>query len=290
MQNKKSIFYTRIVISCIVILQVSIVQAQPTAKFTSDIISGCNPIVVSFTNQSTGGPTTWFWDFGNGNTSTLQNPQVSYTVSGSYTVSLKATNSSGSNTISKTAYITVFKNPTANLTATSATNGCVPFTIGFSDQSIEGDGVVSKWTWDFGDGGISAAKNPTYTYSTSGVYNVSLHVVDINGCSDTRVYTSYITVNSKPKPQFSVNTSTYCSIPAAVTFTNSSTGNGTLTYRWDFGDGNTANSKDTTYTYLTSGTYNVKLVVTDQNGCSDSIIENSFVKIPSKIKGLSIMQ
>ncbi|MBT5990858.1 MAG: PKD domain-containing protein [Bacteroidetes bacterium] len=281
MQNKKSIFYTRIVISCIVILQVSIVQAQPIAKFTSDIVSGCNPIVVSFTDQSTGGPTTWFWDFGNGNTSTLQNPQVSYTVSGSYTVSLKATNSSGSNTISKTAYITVFKNPTANLTATSATNGCVPFTIGFSDQSIEGDGVVSKWTWDFGDGGISAAKNPTYTYSTSGVYNVSLHVVDINGCSDTRVYTSYITVNSKPKPQFSVNTSTYCSIPAAVTFTNSSTGNGTLTYRWDFGDGNTANSKDTTYTYLTSGTYNVKLVVTDQNGCSDSIIENSFVKINS---------
>jgi gliding motility-associated-like protein len=253
--------------------------AQPQAKFTSNIVSGCNPIVVSFTDQSTSNPTSWFWDFGNGNTSTLQNPQASYTSPGTYTVSLTATNASGSNTETKTAYITVFKNPVADLSASSATSGCLPLQVAFVDQSQIGDGAITSWTWDFGDGGVSAASNPTYTFTNAGTYSVSLHVVDVNGCSGTKVLNDYIKVFPKPKPAFSASKRDFCQVPAQVFFTNSSTGNGSLTYLWDFGDGDTSTAQNASNTYLSMGSFDVKLVVTDQNGCKDSLIRKKYINI-----------
>lgn len=279
MHRKKKWKLYRFLFTAIIGLQAVLTLAQPTANFTSNVVSGCNPLVISFTDQSTGNPSSWYWDFGNGNTSTLQNPQASYTLSGTYTVYLTASNASGSHTETKVDYITVFKNPSADLTATSATTGCVPLTVGFFDLSVPGDGLISKWTWDFGDGGISAAKNPTYTYITPGVFRVSLNVVDINGCSDLKTINDYITVNPKPKPDFSVSNQNYCHVPATVSFTNITSGSGTLVYAWDFGDGNTSSAKDPVHNYLAGGNYDVKLVVTDQNGCSDSIIKNSYVII-----------
>ncbi|MFC2113757.1 PKD domain-containing protein [Bacteroidota bacterium] len=259
------------------------VFAQPSANFTSNVVSGCNPLIVSFTDLSTGNPTGWQWDFGNGNTSTLKNPQSSYTNPGTYTVSLTVSNASGSNTMTKNAFITVFKNPAANLTATTATTGCKPLSVSFSDQSQQGDGIITKWTWDFGDGGGASAKNPNYTYNTPGIYNVSLHVIDINGCSDTKVSTNYIQVYNTPSTAFSTAIKTFCKTPANTTFTNASTGSGSLTYYWDFGDGGSSTVKEPIYSYTSAGSYPVKLVVTDQNGCSDSIIKTNYILIKNVI-------
>src|ERR1700754_3850141 len=86
-------------------------HAQVTANFTASKTSGCSPLLVNFTSTSTGSPTTYFWSFGNGNTSTLQNPSASFVSPGTYTVSLTVSNGTVSNTVIKTAYITVFANP-----------------------------------------------------------------------------------------------------------------------------------------------------------------------------------
>ncbi|HRS58417.1 MAG TPA: PKD domain-containing protein [Bacteroidia bacterium] len=254
-------------------------KAQPVADFTANITIGCSPLVVSFTDKSTGNVKSWYWDFGNSNTSTLQNPQTTYTSPGKYTVKLTVSDGTNNHTVTKTDYIVVLKNPTAGFSVSAATVGCAPFTVSFIDQSNQGDAIISQWIWDFGDGNIGTQKNPTHTYSSPGSYSVSLHVIDIYGCSDTRFITNYIKVNSTPKAIFSNSQQKYCKTPALVSFTNSSTGNPTLSYLWDFGDTTTSTVKDPVHSYLYPGTFSVKLVVTDGNGCKDSIIKNNQIEI-----------
>jgi len=263
----------------VLIFSFKTIYAQPNANFTANIKAGCNPVVVSFSDLSTGNPTSWFWDFGNSNTSTLQNPQTSYTTPGKYTVKLTVSNGSGSNTVTKTDYIIVFKNPSSGFSVTNATTGCAPFTVNFTDQSNQGDGLINQWIWDFGDGNTSSQKNPSYTYYSPGVFSVSLYVKDINGCTDTRVISNYVKVYSAPKAGFNIGQQNYCKTPAKVSFTNTSSGNLPMTYLWDFGDTSISKAKDTIHEYKYPGSFNVKLSIVDANGCKDSILKTSTIKI-----------
>src|SRR6476646_6505595 len=105
------------------------IQAQdPVANFTADNTSGCGPLRVAFTDQSTGDPDSWSWDFGNGQLSILQNPTITYTQPGTYTVRLIVKNASGIDDEIKTDYITVFASPTAAFTANLKT-ACVPAAV-----------------------------------------------------------------------------------------------------------------------------------------------------------------
>jgi PKD repeat protein len=158
---------------------------------------------VNFTDTSTGGPTTWAWNFGDGGTSNLQNPSHTYSTPGTYTVSLTVTNSNGSDTETKTGYITAQTPvpPSANFTGTP-TSGSAPLNVNFTDTSTGGP---TTWAWNFGDGGTSNLQNPSHTYSTPGTYTVSLTVTNSNG-SDTETKTSYITVSPIQLPTISVTT------------------------------------------------------------------------------------
>ncbi|HII84315.1 MAG TPA: DUF3344 domain-containing protein [Methanobacterium subterraneum] len=84
--------------------------APPVAAFTSNVTSGTRPLAVQFTDQSTNNPTAWAWDFGDGSTSTLQNPTHTYTTAGTYTVTLNTSNDGGSDQEVKTDYITAHPN------------------------------------------------------------------------------------------------------------------------------------------------------------------------------------
>src|SRR6185436_18239309 len=110
-------------------------QAQdPVANFTVDNSSGCAPFRVQFTDQSTGDPTSWSWDFGNGQLSTFKNPLITYSQPGTYTVRLIVKNASGIDDEIKTDYITVFVTPTPSFSA-SLTTACAPAAIQFTDHS-----------------------------------------------------------------------------------------------------------------------------------------------------------
>src|SRR6478609_797999 len=95
---------------CFVVLFFTAVLAfaQPVANFTANKTSGCSPLTVQFTSTSTGSPTSYEWNLGNSNSSTLQDPSATYVNPGTYTVSLKVTNAAGNNTKTQTAYITVY--------------------------------------------------------------------------------------------------------------------------------------------------------------------------------------
>jgi PKD repeat protein len=163
----------------------------PVAAFTGAPTSGQMPLNVSFTDQSTNTPTNWSWTFGDGGTSTAQNPGHTYNAAGSYTVTLTATNAAGSDEETKTNYITVTAPaaPVAAFTGTPA-SGVYPLNVAFTDQS---SGSPTSWSWAFGDGGTSTAQNPSHTYTAAGSYTVTLTATSAYG-SDGETKVGYITV------------------------------------------------------------------------------------------------
>src|SRR5215213_10054567 len=97
-------------------------QAQvPVADFSANRVSGCSPLAITFTDQSTGNPTFWNWDFGGGTLSNLQNPTITFANPGVYSVTLVVRNADGTNGITKTNYITINPSPIAGFTANFTT-------------------------------------------------------------------------------------------------------------------------------------------------------------------------
>lgn len=269
----------------IAILSPIIAIAQPTANFTSNYTSGCSPIVVQFTDQSTGSPTSWYWDLGNGTTSTIQNPSTTYLNPGTYTVSLTATNAGGSNVKTLTNYITVYPSPVVSFYG-DTTVSCVPKTVAFTNTSVAGGSGTVTYLWDFGDGNTSASANPTHTYTTSGNFTVTLIITNSNSCTKSLVKTNYIHVIPKPTAAFTVNTTVSCSVPFTATFSNTTTN--ATSYSWTFGDGGSSTAANPSHTYTTSGNYTVRLIATNSSGCADTLIRTAYISAGSLHASMSV--
>ena len=175
----------------------------PVASFSGSPTSGTAPLSVAFTDTSTGQPTSWAWTFGDSGTSTAQSPTHTYAAAGTYSVTLTATNSLGSNTLTKTNYITVAapQPPVASFSG-SPTSGITPLTVNFTDTS---SGQPTSWAWTFGDGGTSTAQNPSHVYTAAGTYSVTLTATNTVG-SNSLTKTNYITV-MPPPPDFTITAS-----------------------------------------------------------------------------------
>ncbi len=243
-------------------------KAQVSANFTSNADSGCGYLAVTFTDLSTGSPVAWNWDFGDGNTSTFQNPSTFYSVSGSYTVTLTVTDINGNkNTVAKSAYIAILKLPNPKFTS-DVVGGCVPLAVNFTDQTALGNGALATWNWDFGDGSYSTQQNPSHTYNSVGTYQVALEVMDSLGCSKKKVVSNYISVQSLPSVTFTASGNLSCTIPYTITLINNSASG--LTFTWDFGDGDTSTQTNPSHTYVAFGTYNIYLTGMDATGCANN--------------------
>lgn len=243
----------------------------PIANFSGSPVSGCLPLIVTFQDLSTGNPTSWNWNFGNGNTSVLRNPTATYFTPGTYTVTLTVTNASGTNTLTRTGYITVFSSPTVDFSA-SSTSGCFPKVVQFQDLSTPGAGNTNvAWLWDFGNGNTSTLQNPIAVYNSAGSFSVTLRVTNDKGCVRVLSRPNYITVTNGVDAAFNNTPPTSCSAPASVTFVNNTTGPPILSYAWDFGDGNVSSAANPTHTYTANGTFTVTLIATSSAGCQDTI-------------------
>lgn len=243
----------------------------PTADFTGIPVSGTIPFDVSFTSSSSGALLTYGWSFGDGGTSTAQNPTHSYTVAGTYTVSLTVVNGGGSNTKTRTAYIVALPPaPVASFTGIPLT-GNAPLTVNFTDASTN---TPTSWSWNFGDSGTSTSRNPSHVYSVDGTYTVAMTATN-GGGSNTQTRTSYVTVlPSVPVVAFS-GTPLSGSIPLTVNFTDAST-NSPTSWAWNFGDGGTSTSQNPSHVYSAAGTYSVVLTATNSGG-SGSLTKTSYV-------------
>ena len=253
----------------------------PVANFTSDKVSGCAPLIVTFQDLSTNTPTSWIWDFGNGVTSTGQNPITNFSVPGTYTVKLIARNNAGVDEEVKVNYITVFPSPTPAFTA-NITTACVPATIQFTDQTTvpPGAGTITDWLWNFGDGGTSTSQNPSHTYTAAGFYTVSLQVTSSTGCQSFKSIGRYIRIISGIDVDFVHSQPNTCKGPFDISFSNQSSGPGNLTYLWNFGNGGpTSTLENPTATYSSAGTYPVSLTIQSDLGCNGTITKNIIVSV-----------
>jgi uncharacterized protein (TIGR02145 family) len=145
----------------------------PIAGFTASPSNGYAPLTVIFSDQSINGPESWYWNFGDGDTSVLQNPSHTYENNGIFKVRLITANGFGADTLEKPACIRVDEAgevPVAVFQA-NPSMGFAPLTVSFTDQSINGP---DHWSWDFGDGNSSVEQNPEHTYDNIGTYTVSL--------------------------------------------------------------------------------------------------------------------
>ncbi|MGB0887156.1 MAG: PKD domain-containing protein, partial [Vicingaceae bacterium] len=220
-----------------------------TASFTMSGQIGCSaPHTTNFTDQSSVNDascgTVWAWTFGDGGTSTLQNPSHTYAADGNYPVSLTITDCSV--TCPTTVWDTVkVSTPLVDFSGTSLA-GCAPLTSNFSDASTSSAGITN-WNWNFGDGNTSTVQNPTNIYMTPGNYTVSLTVTDANGCiTSPEVKSNYVAVSLA---LFTTDTQEACD-----------------SYTWI--DGNTYTSSNNTAT----------TTLTASNGCDSIVTLNLTIK------------
>ncbi len=253
-------------------------KAQIAADFIANPVSGCSPLVVRFADQSTGNPTQWRWDLGNGTISFLQNPAATYFSPGKYTIKLLVRNAAGEDSVAKVDYIEVFGKATIDFSA-SSTTGCYPLEVNFRDMTSTANGAITSWLWDFGDGATSTDENPSHVYTSARSFSVTLQVRNENGCVSTLTKTSMIQINTGVLAQFTNESPQTCKPPVTINFQNQSTGTGTVNYHWDFGDGNTSNLLNPSHSYTTNGSYDIKLIVTNSNGCADTMTKQNAVAI-----------
>lgn len=240
---------------------ITVLPNTVNAFFNTNVISGCVPLAVNFTQLSAGG-TFSSWEFGDGNVSTLTSPSHTYTVPGTYTVALFVNDGCSFDTAYQT--ITVFPEPTLDF-VTFPDSVCVNQVMQFNNLSSG----IAGMSWTFGDGGTSVLTNPTHTYAAPGNYMVTLTGTSVvTGCTGS--ITKPVHVNTTPVAAFTPGPSSGCE-PILIGFTNNSV-DGNF-YSWDFGDGNTSVNTSPSHLYTDDGTYLVTLVAQNINGCSDTITQ-----------------
>lgn len=254
------------------------VTAQPVANFTASTTFGCAPLIVNFTDNSTGNPTSWNWNLGNGTLASQQNPSTTFINPGVYTVTLTVSNATGTNSITKTEYIKVYGRPVAAFTVNDSLD-CIPHACQFTDLSITALGNITSWEWNFDDGTSSTQQNPSHVFSRARNYNVSLKVTNSGGCFNVVNKLAYIKTSEPLLPGFSFSQPVLCRPPETIRFTNESRGPGVLNYGWDFGDGGTSPVANPAHTYTNGGNYTIKLFVSNNLGCNDTLVLRDTVKI-----------
>lgn len=168
----------------------------PAAAFSADVVLGEAPLDVTFTDDSTGVPTSWRWSFGDGATSNAQNPMHTYAAAGYYTVTLVATNANGDTVIVKKGYIHAVVPVVADFVGDPLV-GTDPTDVDFTDLST---GNPTAWHWEKNDGGgwvdfdgTPTVQNPTETF-TVGSWSVRL-TASKSGSTDTHTEADYVVIS-----------------------------------------------------------------------------------------------
>jgi len=252
--------------------------SQPVANFSANKTQGCAPLLVQFSDLSTQSPHTYFWEFGNGNTSTLQNPSATFVTAGTYSIKLTVSNANGTNEKTIQNYITIYPLPNVNF-GSNRNLGCVPLSVQFRDSSSATLSSIVNWSWDFGNGNTSNQKNPITTFTQARQYHVSLMVTDANGCSNAHSKTNYIQALAAPSVNFTANKVFDCNKPFTSTFNAQVSPAGAYNYLWDFGNASQSALPNPTATYHQFGNYTVNLRVINSAQCTIHVAKPNFIQI-----------
>ncbi len=247
--------------------------ANPNGPYTGTV-----GVAVQFNGSASTDPngtiTAYNWNFGDGTSGTGVNPTHTYSAAGSYTVSLTVTDNAGlSNSASTSATIGVGNQaPVAN--ANGPYTGAVGTPVQLNGSaSVDPDGSIISYSWNFGDGSSGSGVSPSHVYLSQGTFNVTLTVMDNTGATDSASTTATIGPVPNQPPTANPNGPYTGSVGVPVQFDGSGSTDpegASLSYAWNFGDGGTATGATPTHTYNTDGLYTVSLTVTDPAGLSNT--------------------
>jgi gliding motility-associated-like protein len=226
----------------------------------------CNGATTNLSATAAGGTTaySYLWMPGNhpGNA-----PSVAPTATTTYTVTVTDANGC---TATATELVTVNPTPVAAYSG-SATSGCAPLDVDFTDLSTIGaPGVIVAWSWEFGDNSTSTLQNPSHQYPNAGTYDITLTVTTADGCVSTIVLNNYITVFPNPVAGFSASPQPTTIMEPVITFADQSTG--ATSWLWNFGDemGSTSTTQNPVFEFRDTLCYTVQQIVYTSNSCSDT--------------------
>ncbi len=249
------------------------VYPSPVARFTTNITTGCVPVNIQFNDNSTsasGSIVSWLWDFGDGSTSTAQNPVHTYSKTGFYNIALTVTSSTGcKNTAAIGRYIRIVAGVKAEFDNNKPVSCQAPYNISFINQS-SGPGNMT-FQWNLGNGGTSIQSAPGTTYATTGTYNVTLTATSEFGCSGTITKPVVLT-----GPTTSIQAPDTVCQNVSVPFVNNSSVTPQKTL-WELGNGDQSTNTNANTFYSTPGDYTIKLY-NNYPSCKDSAIKLVHVK------------
>ncbi|WP_152000041.1 MULTISPECIES: PKD domain-containing protein [unclassified Imperialibacter] len=233
----------------------------------------CDSLVVNFKDFSRGSPgiVAWEWDFGDGGSSTSQNPVHAYYDEMNYNIGLTLTNTEGTCSIFRENVISFVKPVPRFMTEADAY--CVNDTLVLENISMN----AVSYSWELGDGSTSTELVPVVSYNTPGSYTIKLLAQDADGCLSKEPAIKEVIV-AQPQAKFeAVNTFTEC--PPLITTFQDKSGEGIASYQWDFGDGQTSALAQPVVTYLIPGDYSVSLSVEDAYGCISTVTKDTIVSV-----------
>lgn len=237
-----------------------------TASYTTNIVDMCDSIVCSFTSTSSGTSTQYSWNFGDSTFSTQANPNHTYSVPGTYIVTMIAFDSTACNALDTFITNISFTSKVVAAIFDTLYEGCAAFTVPFQFSGFAT--ATGTYFWTFGDGANSTAQNPTHTYPTAGTYQVILITHDTSTCN--KYDTAFATVIVDPGPPIANFTAypTTVTLSTPIDFTNLSVG--ATHYYWYFGDGDTSTQVNPSHVYQASGDYNACLTAYNNGPCPDT--------------------
>lgn len=258
-------------------------KAQVDFTWTGNCLN--NPTLFTPTGVSIPSVASWHWDFGDGGVSAVPNALHMYIASGTYTVTLTVIDTSG---ISSSVTHIVFQNPLPNPYFVTENTNCSNTPVQFTDLSMNpiGQGYLQKWIWNFGDGSpidtVVFPNNPNlmHQFPASGTYTVTLTVTNSVSCSNS--FMLPVTVNPSPLANFAFPDPNL--VNSSVLFSDLSqpvTGS-ILQWEWNFDDPasgilNTSLLQNPTHVFSNPGTYAVREIVTNSNGCKDTIAKSVLI-------------
>lgn len=244
---KKSIILIFTLILFLPIIFSNCKEEEPVALFSIDKENAVVDEEISLQNESTFA-SSFNWDFGDGTSSTIENPKHSYNQAGLYTITLSATGEGGTSSTSKDIVID-YPEPIANFSI-DITNPQPNEEINFINSSE----FASSFSWDFGDGSTSNEENPKHSFSELGDYIVMLSA---SGDGGTNSVSKTINISYRlPQASFSMDISE-AGTGDTIIFNNLS--KNATSFSWDFGDGTTSNEENPKHVFLSAGNFNVKL-------------------------------
>ncbi len=221
---------------------------------------------VNLTATALGGTTLYSYNWSAGNTNSI----LSSGITSNTIYNIIVTDNNGCTAITST---TIVIYPPLQVSFTGQDSGCAPVCVDFSNTTA--NSVFCSW--DFGDGNTSAICNASHCYTLPGNYSVLLTITDVNGCSSTLTKPNLIAVYPYPSAGFLMNQGSSTTNPT-ITFTDQSLG--AISWSWSFGDvlNSTSTLQNTQFTYQDTGTYIVRLIISNQYECTDTIIQVLYVQ------------